>query len=798
MLQPRWRKVWRDLWFNRSRTILVILSIAVGVFAVGVIATSRTVLSEQLNRAFMATRPASSIFLTFSSFDENIVETIENMRTVEAAEARRVVSVRVRLGENEWQQLQLIAIQDFEEITVDRILPDAGQWPPDDRELLIETSALGLVEAEIGQTITIKDPDGKLRQMPIVGTADDVYAKFQTMGGIAHGYITVETLAWLGEPESFNDLRFIVAEHPFNREHIKDISAEVQDKLESANMEIWFNLIPIPGQHPMNFLIDPILALLAVLSVLALGLSLFLVINMVSALLTQQQKQIGIMKAIGAGTGQIAQMYYVAVLIFGGLSLLIAVPLGVGGAYLLSVGVASMLNLNLDEFYLPLSVLLLQIGVGLLVPLLAATYPIISGTRVTVREAISGYGLGQGKFGSGLIDRVLVNLHSGFVNRPTLISLRNTFRRKGRLSLTLITLIMGGAIFMTVFSVQASLQSTLDALLNYFQYDVAVQFTRPYRIERVDQELAQVEGVVFGEGWVFANTRVMRADGTESDNITTLAPPADTQLVEPTMLRGRWLRPGDTNAIVINTLVLNSEPNLDVGDRVTLKILDKEREWVIVGIAMGGGIFPTMFTNYEELSKTMGQIHETQFIFTRTAERTPEYRRAVLTRLEQHLSDRGFRIGVGITVDEDVQSLQTMFAVIVVLMLAMAVMLAVVGALGLMGTMSINVLERTREVGVIRAVGASDWAVIQIVTVEGVLIGLISWLVSAVIALPLSRLISDTIGRQFIGAELSYVFSVNGMLMWLVLVIILAAVASFLPAWSAARLTVREVLAYEG
>lgn len=798
MIRPRWRKLFRDLWLNRSRTILVIMSIAVGVFAVGVIATSRTILSEQLNAAFLATDPASGLFLTFNSFDEDVVETIESMNEVAAADARRMISVRAKLGENRWQQLQLIALSDFEEITVDKVMPNTGKWPPADHELLIEVSALGLVEATIGDNLTIKDGNNKLRTMTVVGTADDIYAKFQTMGGIAHGYITLETLEWFGEPNAFNDLRFTVAEDTGNREHIKVVAKRVQDKLEAAGTNIWFNLIPVPGQHPMNFIIQPILALLAILSVLALGLSVFLVVNMISALVMQQQKQIGIMKAIGAATPQIVGMYYAAVLIFGLLSLVIAVPLGIGGAYILSMGVAGMLNLSINQFYIPLEVILLQAAVGLLVPILAASYPIWAGTTVSVREAISGYGLGKGQFGTNFIDRMLVNLHTGFVNRPTLISLRNTFRRKGRLALTLITLIAGGSIFITVFSVQASLQSTLDALLNYFQYDVAVQFTRPYRIERISQEATEVEGVTFAEGWVFANMRRVRPDGTESDNIVTLGPPAETQMVSPTLLRGRWLVPEDSNAIVINTLMLNDEPDINVGDKMTLKVLGKERQWTVVGIAMGGGVFPTMFGSYEHLSKVIRQTRETQWIFIRTAEQTPEYRKAVLTRLEQHLSDKGIRVGIGITVDEDKQQMETMFAVIVALLLAMAILLAVVGALGLMGTMSINVLERTREVGVIRAVGASDLTVIQIVTVEGVLIGVISWAVSVLIALPISRLISDAIGRQFIGAELTYVFSVNGMLAWLILVIVLAAIASFLPAWSASRLTVREVLAYEG
>jgi putative ABC transport system permease protein len=137
------------------------------------------------------------------------------------------------------------------------------------------------------------------------------------------------------------------------------------------------------------------------------------------------------------------------------------------------------------------------------------------------------------------------------------------------------------------------------------------------------------------------------------------------------------------------------------------------------------------------------------------------------------------------------------FEIITSLLAIMAVLLAIVGGFGLAGTMSINVLERTREIGVMRAIGASDGAVSQIVIVEGVLIGVLSWCIGIVLALPLSKLLSDRVGTVFIQSPFHYTFSLSGVLLWLVVVAVLSALASFLPAWSASRLRVCEVLAYE-
>jgi putative ABC transport system permease protein len=141
--------------------------------------------------------------------------------------------------------------------------------------------------------------------------------------------------------------------------------------------------------------------------------------------------------------------------------------------------------------------------------------------------------------------------------------------------------------------------------------------------------------------------------------------------------------------------------------------------------------------------------------------------------------------------------ISTVFNVIIAFLLFMALLLGYVGGLGLMGTMSINVLERTREIGVMRAIGASDRAVLRIVLVEGVIIGLISWLIGGLIALPASRALTMAVGTTLLQAAPSYIFSTGGALLWLATVLLLSLVASFFPARGASRLTVREVLSYE-
>jgi putative ABC transport system permease protein len=124
----------------------------------------------------------------------------------------------------------------------------------------------------------------------------------------------------------------------------------------------------------------------------------------------------------------------------------------------------------------------------------------------------------------------------------------------------------------------------------------------------------------------------------------------------------------------------------------------------------------------------------------------------------------------------------------------MGLLIAIVGGLGLMG---MNVLERTREIGVMRSIGAESHMIFQLVVVEGKFIGLISWVISVLAAIPITQGLDKRLGLQLMTVPIRYIFSTQGMLIWLGVVLALSAIASLLPARNAVRLTVRDVLAYE-
>jgi putative ABC transport system permease protein len=127
----------------------------------------------------------------------------------------------------------------------------------------------------------------------------------------------------------------------------------------------------------------------------------------------------------------------------------------------------------------------------------------------------------------------------------------------------------------------------------------------------------------------------------------------------------------------------------------------------------------------------------------------------------------------------------------------MSFLFAIVGGLGLMSMMSLNVLERTQEIGIIRVVGGIGKVITQIVIIESIVVGLLSWLVGSLLAYPVSKLMSIALGNTMLNVPLTHVFPLRGLVLWLLFILVLAVLASVIPARSASRLVIRETLSYE-
>lgn len=797
MISSRWKKVWADFWGNRTRTTLTILTIAVGTFAVGFTSSMGRYMSESMESDFLSASPSEAEIYA-SPMNDDSVKIAREMPGVNAVEGRSTTSGNVIKPGVKKISISFTAIEDPDSLTLNTLKPakDESSIPSlSDREVLIDSSAASL-GYKPGDIIVIELENGKQRELRVAGYLHAATGFPYNLAETVNGFVTPDTMVWLGGTLDYNRLDVSVAENPTDAEHVTQIAQSVADRLERSGATVFYVNVYQPGHHFAYSISQGMFFIMGTLGWMTVLLSGFLIVNTITALMTQQTRQIGIMKATGGGTMQIFGMYVVLILSFGLAALIVSIPLANKAAQSLGDGMAAWLNFLPATYRGYTSTLIQQIVVALIVPLLAALWPLYNSVRVTVREAISDYGIG----GNAKPKDKSISKSTLFIPRPMRLSLRNAFRRKTRLTLTLFTLVLAGAIFIAVYNLWASFDKVINDIQGYFLADINISFARSYRFDEVSSMAKSVPGVEGSEGWLeYPGTLVSEDKDAAGTQILFVAPPSTSTLIDPIITSGRWLTTGDENAIVIGNHLLNVFPDLKIGDWLTIKIDGKETKWHIVGTySITGNVSPPLlYVNYEYISTLINQPGQVYSLRIITNNHDLVTQKRVNDQLQALFAERGVQITSTQLAAEFIQNQTSQTDIFVYFMLVMATLIAVVGGLGLMGTMSINVLERTREIGVMRAIGASNGDIQSIVIVEGMVIGLISWVISIVLAIPITNVLCFGVGMAILTAPMPAVYGVTGILAWLIFTLVLATIASALPARRASRLTVRDTLAYE-
>lgn len=798
----RWDKVIRDIWDNKARSLLVIFTLAIGIAAVGMINNTVRMMKRDLFGGYAQTNPAS-VNILVSPFQKELTSSITGMREVERAEARRMVSAFIYGPDGSRHPFQLVAAPEYHSIQINQFTVKAGIGNPGLRTILVERSTAQSLGLSVGDILNVEMEDGSRYDLSIAGVIRDMSSQHYTISSEGLGYISMATLEWMGEQPYYNLIRLTVADNKTDREHVLHVAGLARDRIiEPAGIDVVgisiFNTSGIPGDHWAKQQINGVLLILQIMSVLAILLSSGLVVNTISAVIVQQTRQIGIMRSVGATRRQIISLYMAYVLVLSLLGLLVALPLGMLGAGALSMIAAGFMNYEIGPLDLPWNLLLLQAALGLLMPIGVAIFPILRGTGVSVYDAIYQYGLISGEGKRSWIDKQLVKIRN--FHPPVMLSLRNTFRNKSRLTFTLFTLIIAGAMFMAVFSSYTTLQNQINELGRYIQFDASISVPGGASRYTAEREALRIPDIRFAEGWALSNGVVIHPGGVEGDRIEIVGLPENAQTIQPRMVAGRWLQPGDTDQIVINEDFLEKEPETRLGDRISIKINNTTRQLEIVGIASKHMMGSRIYMSDLSLSKLTGrynQVDTVRVLATPGVLGGAGEQSAIGKQLEKRFDDARLSESSSKTRDEIFSAMGNAFNILLVILLVVAIILAVIGGLGLTGTMGLNVLERTREIGVLRAVGASHFSVRQVVVVEGITVALISWVFSAIISYPIGRLLAEAVIRTSFGTQASFNYSVAGLFAWMAIVILIGVFASLAPARNAARLTVREVLSYE-
>jgi putative ABC transport system permease protein len=794
-MSSRWKKVWADFWGNKTRTFLTIITIIAGTSAVGFSINMRLYMNESMDTDFLSANPSEATVSAYP-LDEVSVKNASEVPGVEAVEGRSVISAQVIHTDGSPIAIVFNALEDPAAQKLDLLLPVKGETslpPLGDKQILVDSSVASL-GYEPGDPVTIKFSNGKFRTVTVAGFVHDITGiPYGPWGQTIFAFVTEDTMEWLGGTRTYNTLLVSVAENQTDQAHVTKVAQAVANRMEEGGATVHYISAIQPGHHFSWNQDQGIFFLLGFLGYMTVFLSAFLIINTITALMAQQTRQIGIMKSFGGGTTQIFGMYIILILAFGLVALIISIPMGGGIAQFIGTGMSETLGFYTIPFEIYPQAIVQQVFVAIIVPLLAVIWPVYSSVRISIREALTSYGIGtKAKPNDKNISKGTL-----LIPRPMRLSLRNAFRRKARLSLTLFALVLGGSIFIGVFSTRAAFEKLIEDVQGYFLSDVNIAFERYYRFDEVSLVALNNPGVSRVEGWLdYPGTLI-----TDKDEVGTQVSLAgilpDTTLIDPLIAEGRWLMPGDENAIVVSNFFYEILPEAKVGYWLTIDIDGKETEWQIIGIYKTTVDTGNLYVNYNYLSHIISRPNQVQSLQVLTRQHDPDTQARIADELRTQYESGGIQVTRSQTATEVFAGARSLFDVVVTFMGVMAVLIAVVGGLGLMSTMSINVMERTREIGVMRSIGASNHAIQAIVIVEGIIIGLISWAISILVSFPITGVLTVGVGMAILNIPMAPSYDASGILVWLIFTLLLSLISSSLPAARASRLTVRDTLAYE-
>jgi putative ABC transport system permease protein len=791
MVAAVYRKSIAELTRRRARSWFAIGTLALAVASVGMFAMPTLigramhaqVASERLPNLAVSTDP-----LALTPRTRAALAALPNVRAVEP---RVYYMTQVYVGARR-APAYVLGVPDFARQRVDVVHLQSGSAPGAAQVLSEAQNSLhGLFAGGTGTRVRIVAAGGATRSLEISGVGENLNAGRDVISDDTIVlYATPATVFRLSGVGGYNSLAFRLRDT--RSAAVTATTASIRTALRGVPGFAGFTDLPAlrtagewPGRSEFNTFVD----FFYVVTVLALLSALVLISNTMTTLVAEQTSEISVMKALGGRRRQIGMVYVRTALLLGGVGTVIGLALGVALSNVLVRYLGSTFFAINVGFGVDATVLAASAALGLLGPVIAALPAIRRATRVNVREALQATGSAVGGLDAG--DRVLRRIR--FVPRAAQIGLRNLGRRKRRNLATALMVGLAVGNLLAVLGLATAVSNAARGSWRDHGEDVKINATGDRPLDaRAARLIRGVPGVARIEPMFTADVRLAGRDAV-------VWSVRSRTMFHHRVAQGTWFSPAQERSRARVAVVQQSIAGLTdtrLGQTIRLDTAGGPVSLRVVGIASNQQEFGTAL--YVPITTVRALLGPTAAAgsdyWVQTTSHAHPFIDRTTTRIEDTLAAHGYPATGEIEyVGEanDVAGYRTLTTTIAVL----GSLIVAISMIALANAMTMSILERTRETGILRNIGARARDIRRIFATEGIAVAVVGWALGVPIGYALDLMLVALVHRV-VHLHIDLAFPAQNVALALVATVLLAGLVILAPLRRATHLKPGDAIRY--
>lgn len=771
----------RDIQRRPLRALLTIIGVILGV--AGVVAISyagRSLITAQ--RDTYANTHQPDITARVAQISPSLADLLEDRDNVAAVDTRAGQRTRASNGHG-WIDTKLLGVDDFDAMRLDAIKLLTGHFPGSG-EVAFDASVTSLSPIEIGDLVALQRAAGT--PVTYARVSGFVQAPARLDAGITNSTTAfmpaAEVRHMLGIQE--NNVLLIRTEQP---QRAAETVTDIRESLASRGIASQDYLIRDPSTFAGSRALQTVIVLLGLFSVLGAVLSSFLVANTMAAVMTEESRQIGIIKALGGTRWDAMRTYLTFAGIIGAIGTVIGWVLGLAGGRFLTSYLTSLTSLTLPNFSLSPREFLLALLVGTGVTVGATALPAWIAVQQRAARLLANRGM-VADFRRGTTKRLTE--HAGRAGTIAAMGLRNLARRPTRAWATLAVVAVAVAAFLGTQAVSRSVSVSVDRVYGLYDAQGWISFATP-----VDDSFARVldthPDVDVAEPWDIVEASI------GSIRTQILGVPSDTQIYIPRTTAGSWLG-HDNPPMAVLTTNLSRALKARIGEVIRLDAGPRSMLVQVAGVVndestyLGGSAIGKVFVGGDDAKRLTGSGNQASLFALKLHSSAPGDVDRSLAYLEHRFQNLH---PVTLSIYKDQEGSRQAISILAVMLDSMVLIIGIVGLAGIVNTLLINLSERRREFGVLRALGATSRHMMKLVMTEALGLALMGCAIGALIGYPLARYLVQVTGDQLF--RLEFHLGPMTVLSTLIVALVAAAAVSTGPGLLATRIRPIQVLRYE-